>query len=169
MLKPLYKKGSKTDPENIWPISLLPVVSKIIEKIIHNQTMAYLTVHKNFYNTNRDFTKSFPHTHAFRTWQIKYLLMFSFRPFNRNGTYWITKGIWYHIPQNFIKKNIFLLVFQLSPLFGLNVTSEIREFKPISRTSSSMVLTSTVAYPKDLFQSLDFFFWYMLMAYFRHV
>ena len=47
---------------------------------------------------------------------------------------------------------------QLSPLFGLNVTSQIGEFKPISRMSSSMVLTSTVAYPKDLFQSLDFLF-----------
>ena len=47
---------------------------------------------------------------------------------------------------------------QLSPLLGLNVTSQIGEFKPISRMSSSMVLTSTVAYPKDLFQSLDFLF-----------
>ena len=38
-LKPLYKKGSKTDPKNFRPISLLPIVSKIIEKIIHDQTM----------------------------------------------------------------------------------------------------------------------------------
>ena len=42
-LKPLYKKGSKTDPKNYRPISLLPIVSKIIEKIIHDQTMEYLT------------------------------------------------------------------------------------------------------------------------------
>ena len=42
-LKPLYKKDTKTDPQNFRPISLLPVVSKTIEKVIHNQTMNYLT------------------------------------------------------------------------------------------------------------------------------
>ena len=41
-LKPLYKKGSKTDPKNFRPISLLPIASKIIEKIIHDQTMEYI-------------------------------------------------------------------------------------------------------------------------------
>ena len=45
-LKPLYKKGTKTDPKNFRPISLLPIVSKIIEKGIHNQTMEYL-MHNN--------------------------------------------------------------------------------------------------------------------------
>ena len=35
-LKPLFKKGSRTDPKNVRPISLLPLVSKIIEKVIHD-------------------------------------------------------------------------------------------------------------------------------------
>ena len=48
-LKPLYKKGSKTDSKNFRPISLLPIVSKIIEKIIHDQTMEYLTDNKILY------------------------------------------------------------------------------------------------------------------------
>ena len=42
-LRPLYKKGSKTVPKNFRLISLLPIVSKIIEEIIHDQTMEYLT------------------------------------------------------------------------------------------------------------------------------
>ena len=38
-LKPLYRKGTKTDPKNFRPISPLPIVSKIIEKVMHEQTM----------------------------------------------------------------------------------------------------------------------------------
>ena len=41
-VKPLFKKGSKTEPKNYRPVSLLPIISKIIEKIIHDQTQNYL-------------------------------------------------------------------------------------------------------------------------------
>ena len=41
-LKPLFKKGSKGDPKNYRPISLLPQLSKIVEKIIHGQVQKYL-------------------------------------------------------------------------------------------------------------------------------
>ena len=37
------KKGTKTDPKKFRPISLVPIVSKIFEKVIHEQTMEYLT------------------------------------------------------------------------------------------------------------------------------
>ena len=37
-LKPLYKKGSKTDPKNLHSVSLLPLASKVMQKIMHNQT-----------------------------------------------------------------------------------------------------------------------------------
>ena len=43
-VKPLFKKGSKTDPKNYRPIYLLPLVSKIIEKVIHDQTQNHLTI-----------------------------------------------------------------------------------------------------------------------------
>ena len=41
-LKPLFKKGSRTDPKNYRPISLLPLISKIIEKVVHEQTNEFL-------------------------------------------------------------------------------------------------------------------------------
>ena len=41
-LKPLFKKGSKSGPKNYWPISLFPVVSKIIEKTIQIQIQEYV-------------------------------------------------------------------------------------------------------------------------------
>ena len=41
-LKPLYKKEAKTKPKNHKPISLLPLISKVIEKVILNQTQNFL-------------------------------------------------------------------------------------------------------------------------------
>ena len=48
-LKPIFKKGARTDPKNYRPISLLPLVSKIIEKSIHFQIESYLNKKKLIY------------------------------------------------------------------------------------------------------------------------
>ena len=48
-LKPIYKKGSKSDPANYRPISLLPLISKVIEKVIHDQMQNYLDKNKILY------------------------------------------------------------------------------------------------------------------------
>ena len=37
-IKPLFKKGIKTEAKNYRPISMLPLISKVIEKSIHDQT-----------------------------------------------------------------------------------------------------------------------------------
>ena len=49
-LKPTFKKGKKTDPSNYRSISLLLVISKIIEKVIHDQTNAFLSDENILYN-----------------------------------------------------------------------------------------------------------------------
>ena len=41
-LKQLYKKESKTNPENFRPISLLPLISKVIERIVYDQVDNFL-------------------------------------------------------------------------------------------------------------------------------
>ena len=41
-LKPIFKKGSRIDPSNYRPISLLPLISKIFEKIVHEQMIDYV-------------------------------------------------------------------------------------------------------------------------------
>ena len=39
---PLYKDGWKDDMDSYWPISILPVVSKILEKVVQHQLTEYL-------------------------------------------------------------------------------------------------------------------------------
>ena len=58
-LKPLFKKGSKTDPKNYRPISLLPLLSKLIEKAIHIQTQEYLDKYGLLYKFQSGFRKKF--------------------------------------------------------------------------------------------------------------
>ena len=41
-VKPLFKKGINTEAKNYRPISLLPLISKVTEKSIHDQTQDYL-------------------------------------------------------------------------------------------------------------------------------
>ena len=40
-VKPFFKKGSKPEAKNYRPISLFPLISKVIGKIIHDQTQLY--------------------------------------------------------------------------------------------------------------------------------
>ena len=42
---PTYKDGTKCIPDNYGPISVLPAVTKLIERIIFNQLYSYLTKH----------------------------------------------------------------------------------------------------------------------------
>ena len=39
----IFNKGRKIDPSNYRPILLLPSISKIIERVIHDQTNAFLS------------------------------------------------------------------------------------------------------------------------------
>ena len=58
-LKPLFKKCSRTAPKNYRPISLLPHISKIIEKVIHDQTQKYLDDYNILYRYQSGFRKSY--------------------------------------------------------------------------------------------------------------
>ena len=54
---PIFKKGDDTDLNNYRPISLLPAISKIIEKVIYNQTYNYFDNNKIFYAHQYGFRK----------------------------------------------------------------------------------------------------------------
>ena len=56
-IRPLYKKDFRTDPKNFRPISLLPLVAKIIERIILDQTMNFLWDNNVLYKYQSGFRK----------------------------------------------------------------------------------------------------------------
>ena len=58
-IKPLFKKGSKTDPKNYRPISLLPLISKIIERVIFDQTQEFLQKQNVFCRYQSGFRKNY--------------------------------------------------------------------------------------------------------------
>ena len=54
-LKPISKKGSRMGPSNYRPISLLPLISKIFEKIVHDQVIDYLAQYNILYKYQSGF------------------------------------------------------------------------------------------------------------------
>ena len=49
-ITPLYKEGDRRDPSNDQPISLLSIVSKMLEKIVHEELDASLCYQQFFDN-----------------------------------------------------------------------------------------------------------------------
>ena len=45
-ITPVPKKGNNDDVSNFRPVSVLPVVGKVFERLVHNQLYSYLQEHK---------------------------------------------------------------------------------------------------------------------------
>ena len=56
---PLYKKGSLTWPCNCRLISLLPLISKVVEKVIHDQVSTFLNSKNLLYTYQSSFRKKY--------------------------------------------------------------------------------------------------------------
>ena len=55
---PIYKKGKHTDVNNYRPISLLPSLSKCLERIMHNRLSSFLTHNNAISHSQFGFTKN---------------------------------------------------------------------------------------------------------------
>ena len=53
---PLYKKEDLLDPKNYRPVAIIPILSKVLERVIFNQMVSYLTEHSLIH----------PNHHAYR-------------------------------------------------------------------------------------------------------
>lgn len=56
---PLFKKGSRSEEGNYRPVSILPVLSKVFERIVFNQLNAYLCINNILYKYQSGFRPSF--------------------------------------------------------------------------------------------------------------
>ena len=61
----MFKKGSKISLQNYPPLSLLPLVCKIIETVIHDQTQNFLDKHNIIYRYQSGLRKFFPLIHLY--------------------------------------------------------------------------------------------------------
>ena len=58
-VSPIYKKNSKTDPGNYRPVSVLCIISKILERVVYNQVESYLQSHTLLYEFQSGFRSAF--------------------------------------------------------------------------------------------------------------
>ena len=70
---PLYKSGEKTSFNNYRPISLLPLFSKILERIMYNRLYAYLEKYELLYKYQFGFRKIIPF-HLFNDIPVSHIL-----------------------------------------------------------------------------------------------
>ena len=49
---PIYKGGDRSDPSNYRPVSLTPILMKIMEKIVREKMVAFLS-ENNLFNPNQ--------------------------------------------------------------------------------------------------------------------
>lgn len=58
VIKPMFKKGDRQDPSNYRPIALIPVFSKIFEKILHTSIYSFLETNKILIDEQYGFRKN---------------------------------------------------------------------------------------------------------------
>ena len=63
-VKPLFKKEDRSLFENYRPISLLPAISKIFEKVVHKQVYDYFVSNNLFFNSQYGYRKQHSTEHA---------------------------------------------------------------------------------------------------------
>lgn len=70
---PLFKSGEKSDPITFRPVSILSILSKIFEKIIYHQLLAYFNAKKLLYSHQYGFTKGQSTTDA-AVWLVIHII-----------------------------------------------------------------------------------------------
>ena len=60
IVTPIHKSGDPSDPSNFRPISLVPVITKIVERVVHRQLYRYLSGNHLLSSSQHGFRPPFP-------------------------------------------------------------------------------------------------------------
>ena len=63
-MTPLYKSDNKLLINNYRPVSILPLFSKILERLMYNRLLQFINKHKILYNYQFGFRKGYSTTLA---------------------------------------------------------------------------------------------------------
>ena len=63
-MTPLFKSGDRSDGDNFRPITLLTLINKIFEKLIHKRMVAFTNTHNILSNSQYGFRKGHSTYHA---------------------------------------------------------------------------------------------------------
>ena len=66
-IKPIYKSCDRSSMENYRPVSVLPILSKVIERVVHQQLYDYLEKNKLLSRRQFGFRKGSSTQHAVTT------------------------------------------------------------------------------------------------------
>ena len=55
---PLFKKGDKSDPKNYRPVAIVPILSKVLERVIFNQLSTYLEINNLIHPNHHAYRKN---------------------------------------------------------------------------------------------------------------
>ena len=112
-LKPLFKTGTRTDPKNYRSISLLSLLSKVLERVIHEQTTGFLDKHKTLYKFQSRFRKT--HSTDFCLSHLTDKISNGFNSGLLTGMILIDiQSIWYYRSLHFTAKVAFAWIFKWS-------------------------------------------------------
>ena len=100
---PLFKKGDPTSVNNYRPISLLPALSKILERVIHNQINNYFTLNNLYYKGQYGFR----HKHLTELAALDTITSIMVkRQYTDDHISGLMQSIWYIEPYNFRQTKI---------------------------------------------------------------
>ena len=61
----MVKKGSAMDPSSYRPISLLPLLSKVFDRVVFDRKEEFLSINKILYDIQSGFKKTTQQIHVF--------------------------------------------------------------------------------------------------------
>ena len=110
-LNHFFKKSYKTDPQNYHPISRLPLLSKFIERFVHDQKEEFLRKNKILFRFQSSFRKNCITDTCLGHLTDK-LLPDSKKAFSLEWFNWFKKSVWPYWPPSFTKENGIFRLFQ---------------------------------------------------------